>query len=164
MNTLELIKQYANLLVGAIVVSLAVYGAWWWHHDGYLKGVAEVQGKFDAYQSNIEQQRLKQQADIDKFNRQQELKNANAKAAYDRDIGILTARLRNFKPVLCGNGKIALPVDAHTSASDSKATNPPGTVEAATFAAGTKSLADYYTESIMDLHQCNKLIEYVKAL
>ena len=156
---IDLIKAYWQLAMGLLIALALAFASYSLHHHGYMQGMAEL----DLYKANIAQQVVKAQANADKIQHDNEVKYAQAQSDYKRDTSILANRLRDFKPLLCGEEQTPVRVDGRSSASlPTEGQNPTRVTH--TFAPSTSIRPTFsYSDALRDTQQCSALIEFVKG-
>lgn len=56
---LALFQRYSSLIIGVVIAAAAAYAVWWIDDNGYDRGAAKVQAKWDAEKSDIARQSFK---------------------------------------------------------------------------------------------------------
>ena len=155
---LETIKQYTSLIVLTLVLSVLAFS----HYKAYQSGQGDVQVKFDAYRSRINDQL--QTAINEKKRIEAEQNDKLAKATLDysdsqRSLSDALKRLRDATTVLRSD---PLQVSGCcASAVPGTSENTARIVDAAEITTGIRQTS-FYSDAVMDTLQCSQLIKFVQ--
>ena len=155
---IETIKQYTSLIVLALVLSVLSFT----HYKAYQSGQGDIQVKFDAYRSRINDQLQAAITEKKRIEAEQNEKLAKATLDYSdsqRRLSDALKRLRDNSTVLRSD---PLQVSGCCGSIVSRASeDTTRTVDSVEIAAGVRQTT-FYSDAMMDTLQCSQLIKFVQ--
>ena len=156
---IETIKQYTSLIVLALVLSVLSFT----HYKAYQSGQGDIQVKFDAYRSRINDQLQAAITEKKRIEAEQNDKLAKAQLDYSdaqRRLADALKRLRDSAIVLRSD---PLQVSGCCgSIVPGEAANPSRIVDAAEITTGVRCSDEFIEKAMMDTLQCSQLIKFVQ--